>query len=121
VKILLDNCLDVRVKSLLAGHAVEHVLDRGWDTLSNGKLIAAAVDAGFEVFVTADKGLRFQQNLARLTLTILELDVAKNRLDVLEGMREFINAALGSAPRYRFVSVRQDGAIEVLHERIPPA
>lgn len=47
--------MDVQTEKLFPGHEVEHVLDRGWGTLANGKLLAAAAAAGFDVMVTVDK------------------------------------------------------------------
>ena len=57
----------------LVGHTVTKAKDRGWDTLSNGNLLAAAEAAGFDVFVTADKNMRYQQNPAgrRIALVVL--------------------------------------------------
>jgi len=118
VKILLDNCVDIHAKPLFAGHEVVHVLDRGWDGLVNGKLIATAADGAFEVLVTVDKNLRYQQNLAKLPLSVLEFDVLKNRLVELQRMAPFIPAALVHASRFRFVSIKPDGAIECLAERV---
>jgi hypothetical protein len=43
------------------GHAVETAYERGWSSLENGELIAAAEAAGFEVLVTTDKNLKYQQ------------------------------------------------------------
>jgi len=47
--------------------------DRGWDTLSNGDLLMAAEQAGFDMLITADKNMRYQQNLVgrRITLVVL--------------------------------------------------
>jgi hypothetical protein len=78
VKILLDNCVDTRAKTLFIGHDVQHVLDLGWEALSNGKLLAVAAGAGFEAVVTVDKNVRYQQNLDQLSLSIIELNVIKN-------------------------------------------
>jgi len=47
----------------LKGHAVVEAIERGWDRLANGALLDAAEAAGFELLVTADKNLRYQQNL----------------------------------------------------------
>ena len=47
--------------------------DRGWDTLTNGDLLAMAEQAGFDVFVTADKNMRYQQNLKGRTIAIVVL------------------------------------------------
>ncbi len=79
MRLLLDNCVDVRAAGLFAGHEVVHVLERGWDGLVNGQLIATAAGAELQVLVTVDKNLRDQQNLEKLPLSVLELDVLKNR------------------------------------------
>ena len=77
MRILLDNCVDIHAKTLFPGHAVAHVLDRAWDSLVNGTLLATAAAAGFRALVTVDKNLRYQQNLEQLPLTVIELDVPK--------------------------------------------
>jgi hypothetical protein len=53
--------------------AVTKARDRGWDTLSNGDLLTIAEDAGFDVLVTTDKNIRYQQNLEgrRIALVVL--------------------------------------------------
>lgn len=53
--------------------SVETAYERGWATLQNGALLAAADDAGFDVFVTTDKNLQYQQRAARRRLAILVL------------------------------------------------
>ena len=55
------------------GHTVETAYERGWSELQNGELIAAAEAAGFEVFVTTDRNLKYQQNLTARTLSIVVL------------------------------------------------
>ena len=72
-RILLDENIPLALRRILIGHDVWHVRDTGWTGLSNGDLIAAAEAAGFEVMITADKNLRYQQNLAsrRLGLVII--------------------------------------------------
>jgi hypothetical protein len=117
VKLLLDNCVDIHVKALFAAHEVEHVLDRGWDALSNGKLLATAAAAGFQALVTVDKNLRYQQNLQTLPLAVIELDVVKNRMDELSRLTPFLARALQQAARFRFVSIKVDGTAEYLAER----
>src|SRR5207253_283048 len=62
--ILFDHVTPKGIARALVGHTVTKAKDRGWDTLSNGDLLAAAEEAGFDVFVTADKNMRYQQNLA---------------------------------------------------------
>ena len=52
-------------------------MERGWETLANGALLQEAEAAGFEVFITADKNIRYQQNLTRRRIAILVLENAQ--------------------------------------------
>ncbi len=71
--ILFDHVTPKGIARSLPGHTVTKAKDRGWDTLSNGDLLAAAERAGFDVLVTADKNMRYQQNLKgrRIALVVL--------------------------------------------------
>ncbi len=71
---LLDNCVDVRFARLIEGHVVFHARDFGWQELGNGKLLVAAEGEGFHVMVTTDKKLRFQQNMAKRTISVITLN-----------------------------------------------
>jgi hypothetical protein len=57
----------------LLGHTVTRAKRRGWDTLSNGDLLAEAERAGFDVFVTADKNIQYQQNLSGRKIAVVVL------------------------------------------------
>ncbi len=61
--ILFDHVTPVGVARILKGHTVTKAKDRGWDKLTNGDLLAQAERAGFDVLLTADKNMRYQQNL----------------------------------------------------------
>jgi hypothetical protein len=61
---LLDENIPFALRKLLGDREVKHTSEEGWDGLSNGELIAAAEGAGYDVMLTADKNLRYQQNLA---------------------------------------------------------
>jgi len=61
--ILFDNGTPAPLRDALNGHVVVEAIDRGWDRLLNGELIAAAEAAGFELLLTTDKNMRYQQNL----------------------------------------------------------
>lgn len=61
--ILFDNGTPAPLRNSLKGHVVVEAIERGWDRLTNGDLIVAAEAAGFELLVTTDKNLRYQQNL----------------------------------------------------------
>jgi len=61
--ILFDNGTPAPLRYALNGHVVVEAIERGWDQLANGELIAAAEAAGFELLLTTDKNMRYQQNL----------------------------------------------------------
>jgi hypothetical protein len=61
--ILFDNGTPAPLRHPLKGHTVVEAIERGWDRLVNGELIAVAEAAGFELLVTTDKNMRYQQNL----------------------------------------------------------
>lgn len=119
MKIFLDNCLDWRVRRLLTEHEVTHAKDIGWQKLENGKLLAAAASAGFDVMLTIDKKIRDQQNLNTLPLTVFEIDSPDSRLPEIQRLAPFILAALPDCARYRFLSVDRDGRIQRLAPRDP--
>lgn len=64
----------------LTHHSVAEARDQGWDTLRNGDLLNAAEDAGFEVFITTYKNIRYQQNLSHRRIAILVLGRGRWRL-----------------------------------------
>ena len=79
MRILLDENLDWRLARSLPGHDVESVQKNGWEGITNGELLARAEQA-FDVFVTMDGNIEFQQNYARLRLAIVALRARSNRL-----------------------------------------
>jgi predicted nuclease of predicted toxin-antitoxin system len=72
MRILFDQGAPVSLKQHLPGHQVETAYDLGWSRLTNGELLAAA-EGRFDVFVTTDQNLRYQQELAGRKLAILVL------------------------------------------------
>jgi len=73
MRVLLDNCTPRGIASTLLGHAVEQCRSQGWDRLKNGELLDAAEAAGFEVFLTADQSIRYQQNLGTRKIAVVVL------------------------------------------------
>ena len=61
MRILFDQGTPVPLRKILTSHQVETAFERGWSTLTNGELLAAAEQEGFEVFVTTDRNLQDQQ------------------------------------------------------------
>jgi Domain of unknown function (DUF5615) len=79
LKVLLDECVDVRLAAKLATVDVRTVADRGWLGISNGQLLALAA-AEFDVFVTVDRNLAFQQHLPKFNIAVILLRSNTNRL-----------------------------------------
>jgi hypothetical protein len=71
--VLFDQGTPVPIRKFLKGHVVQTTAQRGWEELKNGELLKAAEEAGFEVFLTPDKNIRYQQNLAIRTIAIVVL------------------------------------------------
>lgn len=73
MRVLFDKSAPHGLIRHLANHVVFTAEDRGWDQLENGDLLTAAEQDGFEVFLTADKNLRYQQNLSGRAIAIVVL------------------------------------------------
>jgi len=71
--VLFDHSVPAPLSPYLIGHTITEARTRGWDTLSNGDLLAEAERAGFDVFLTADKNIRYQQNLAGRRIAVVVL------------------------------------------------
>jgi len=82
MRLLLDECLPRRTKFLVAesGHECETVRDAGFSGKENGELIALA-EKKFNVLITIDKNIRYQQNIAGRNIAILIIRAASNDLD----------------------------------------
>jgi hypothetical protein len=71
--ILFDHSTPAPLASYLTGHSVTKAKDRGWDRLSNGDLLAEAERAGFDLLLTADNNMRYQQNLTGRKIALVVL------------------------------------------------
>jgi predicted nuclease of predicted toxin-antitoxin system len=73
MKILFDQGVPAPLRRHLAGHSVHTAYEQNWSDLENGKLLNAAEAAGYEVLVTTDRNLKYQQNLSGRRIAILVL------------------------------------------------
>jgi hypothetical protein len=87
VRVLIDECVDPRVKTLLLDHQPATVHDQGWGAFDDGALLAAAQNK-FEVLLTIDRKLAFQQNLAKFRIGVVVVRVPKNQLRYYRMIRE---------------------------------
>jgi predicted nuclease of predicted toxin-antitoxin system len=99
VRILLDECLPKRLKRDLVGHQARTVPEMGWASKKNGELLALA-EADFEVFLTVDRNLSFQQDVSRLKLAVVVLVAKGNRYQDLQPLVDRLLVVLADlAPR----------------------
>ena|SRR5579863_3059578 len=96
MRIFLDECIDGRLARDLVGHDVRTARQMGWTSIGNGELLALASRA-FDVFLTVDRNLSFQQNLEVLTIAVMVLRATTNRLADLRPLVPRLLAALDAA------------------------
>ncbi len=78
MKILLDECVDRRFARELSDHEVRTVPQQGWAGVKNGALMKLTEEE-FDVFITVDRNLSFQQNLPRYNIIVIVLRSVSNR------------------------------------------
>ncbi|MNC85752.1 hypothetical protein D3C83_13640 [compost metagenome] len=82
MRVLLDECLPRRLKRELVGHDVRTAPEMGWASKTNGELLTLAVGK-FDVFLTADRNLSYQQDRSRFDIAIVVLVAPTNRYNEL--------------------------------------
>ena len=82
MKVLLDECVPRKLRRGLPEHEVRTVTERGWSGIKNGKLLTLA-EAEFDVFLTVDQNLKYQQNLKAFNIGVILLVARNNRLKTL--------------------------------------
>ena len=98
MKVLLDECIASRLARHFSKFEVETVHDRGWSGITNGKLLALA-QVDFDVFVTVDRNLAFQQNIPNFSLAVILVHCVSNRLVDLVALVPDIQRIIPSATR----------------------
>ena len=102
MRILIDEGVSVQIERALVGHVCATVQEAGWGSYTNGALLAKAVGK-IELFITADRSLKYQQKLEDRTIAILELST--NRRGIIEGNFEWILQAFNRIKPGDFVSL----------------
>jgi uncharacterized protein DUF5615 len=82
MRVLLDECLPRRLKAELPDHEVRTAQEEGWAGLKNGDLLRVAAGR-FDVLLTVDRNIAFQQNLRGLSIAVVAMVARSNRLDDL--------------------------------------
>jgi len=97
MRILFDHGTPRGIARSLQGHTVKEAKAEGWDALTNGELLQAAEDAGFDVLVTTDQNLPHQQNLAGRRIAVVVLEKANWPL-IRPALPEVVAAIVAAKP-----------------------
>ena len=104
MRLLLDESVPSRRRRSLAGHEVRTVVEMGWSGVKNGELLALAATE-FDAFITVDKNLPYQQNLAMLPVAVIVLDAPSIELPALLPLLPALERVLASLNRKTYVRV----------------
>ena len=96
MRVLLDECVDWRLARDVVGHDVKSARQMGWTTIKNGELLALAAQE-FDVFVTVDRNVSFQQNLSLFSIAVVVLQTKTNRLADLRALLPSLLSAIDAA------------------------
>jgi hypothetical protein len=97
MRILFDHGTPSGIIPSLAGHEVTEAIERGWDRISNGELLTKAEAAGFELLLTTDKRIRYQQNLKGRKLAVVVLGNSAWRI-VRKHLTRIVDAVNAATP-----------------------
>jgi predicted nuclease of predicted toxin-antitoxin system len=97
MRILLDECIPHKLKNYLAPHVCRAVSEEGWAGTKNGELLMLAEKAGFQVFLTIDSGIQFQQNLKARHISVMLVRAKSNRFVDLQALVPEILRSLETA------------------------
>jgi len=94
MRVLIDECIDERLRHALPGHDCQTARHAKLAGLKNGRLLSAAEAAGFDVIITVDQGIPYQQNMEARRIAVLILCAATNRLRDLQKLVSSAHNAL---------------------------
>lgn len=100
MRLFVDECVDWRLSRDLIGHEVKTARQMGWTTIKNGELLTLASQR-FDVFITVDRNLAFQQNIPALSIAVIVLRARSNRLADLRVLIPDLLTAIDAAQRGR--------------------
>jgi predicted nuclease of predicted toxin-antitoxin system len=105
MRILLDECVDWRLLRDFPNHHIRTVKQLGWENVKNGSLLALAATE-FDVFLTVDQNLPYQQNASRFDLAIIVMSARTTRLPDLRLLLPALHEALAEPRRGEFQIIR---------------
>jgi hypothetical protein len=105
MRILLDECVDESLRHQFANHDCQTCRFAGFSGLDNGKLLAAAEKAGFDVLITVDRNVPHQQNVTERSLSIVVLEGRTTDIGHLIALMPAVRAALETLAPGQFIRV----------------
>jgi hypothetical protein len=106
VRVLLDECVPRRLKHELLGHEARTGPEMGWASKRNGELLTLAVGAHFDVLLTVDRNLSFQQDVSAFDIAVVVLVVRSNTLEALRPLVPQLLRCSETVERRRVTVVR---------------
>jgi len=103
MRILLDECVPWPMHRLLTNHSCVSVQARGWGGIKNGELLRLA-ETDFDLFVTSDQNIRYQQNLAGHKIAVLELST--NDIERIEAAASLIQDVVDKIEPEQFQNIK---------------
>ena len=104
MKVLLDECVPRKLERELPDHEILTVTKRGWSGIKNGNLLTLAAPE-FDVFLTVDQNLKYQQNLKNFSIGIILLVARNNRLKTLLPLMPEVREALSKITKGDFIHI----------------
>ena len=102
MRILLDEGVPIQIRKALGTNSVTTVQEAGWSSFTNGELLSVA-EGAFDLFITADQNLKYQQNLTGRKIAILEL--SSNRRRTIEQNFDVIVKTINEMREGAFISL----------------
>ena len=110
MKILLDHCVPNPLRRAFPSHEISTAAEMGWKNLRNGRLLTEAASA-FNIVLTVDKNIRFQQNLDTLPIAVIVLDAPTNTPEVLIPLAPYVEAVLPTIRIGQLIEIDSTGKI----------
>jgi hypothetical protein len=105
MRLLLDESVPRRLRNALPAHTVKTAVEMGWGGIKNGALLALAAPE-FDAFITVDKNLPYQQNVAALPIAVVLLNAHSNELQVLLPLVPRLEEPLATLQPRTFVQIQ---------------
>jgi len=96
MRILLDECVNPRLKEAFAGHEVLTTHEMGWNNSPDSKLLGLAQER-FDIFITIDRSLEYQQNLKKIDLAVVVVETSDNQMNSYRPMFVRLREAVAKA------------------------